>query len=57
METTWVKINLYTGEIELEGSEKFVENQLENLDSIIELISSVRKTEKTKINHDVNDEQ
>lgn len=57
METTRVKINLYSGEIELEGSEKFVENQLENLDSIIELISSVRKTEKNKVSHDINNEQ
>ncbi|MBU2885625.1 hypothetical protein KO507_07610 [Gilvimarinus agarilyticus] len=53
METTRVKINLHSGEIELEGSEEFVESQMENLDSIIELLSSVRKPESTDTNNDI----
>jgi hypothetical protein len=42
MSNTRVKINLLTGEIELEGSETFVENQLENLDSIVELLLAAK---------------
>lgn len=40
MENTKVKINLKTGEIEFEGSEEFVQNQMDSLDSIIDLLSS-----------------
>lgn len=42
MDTTRVKINLKSGEIELEGSEAFVENQMDNLGSIIELLISAK---------------
>ncbi|WP_027967446.1 hypothetical protein [Halomonas halocynthiae] len=56
METTRVKINLHSGEIELEGSEEFVESQMENLDSIIELLSSVSKPATTNANNDIKDE-
>ncbi|WP_372876727.1 hypothetical protein [Spongiibacter marinus] len=40
MENTKVKINLKTGEIEFEGSEEFVQHQMDSLDSIIDLLSS-----------------
>ena len=56
METTRVKINLFSGEIELEGSEDFVANQMENLDSIIELLSSVRKPTKTEADDSTDEE-
>lgn len=56
METTRVKINLLSGEIELEGSEEFVANQMENLDSIIELLSSVRKPTKTEADDSTDEE-
>lgn len=45
MSNARVKINLNTGEIELEGSETFVENQLSNLDSIVELLMGARGLE------------
>jgi len=56
METTRVKINLHSGEIELEGSEEFVESQMENLDAIVKLLSSVSKPATTNANNDINDE-
>lgn len=40
MESTRVKINIKTGEVEFEGSEEFVQNQMDNLDTIIDLVSS-----------------
>jgi len=40
MEKTRVKINLNTGEIEFEGSEEFVQNQIDNLETVINIISS-----------------
>lgn len=40
MDNTKVKINLKTGEIEFEGSEKFVQGQMDNLDVILDLLSS-----------------
>lgn len=40
MDNTRVKINLKTGEIEFEGSQEFVESQMDNLESIIDLLSS-----------------
>ena len=51
METTRVKINLKSGEIEIEGSEAFVENQMDNLDSIIDLLSSVQEEPINTITH------
>lgn len=56
METTRVKINLHSGEIELEGSEEFVESQMENLDAIVKLLSYVSKPATTNANNDINDE-
>ena len=38
MENTKVKINIKSGEIEFEGSEEFVQSQMDNLDSIIRLL-------------------
>ncbi len=40
MDNTRVKINLKTGEVEFKGSENFVQNQMDNLDTIIDLLSS-----------------
>ena len=40
METTKVRINLKTGEIEFEGSEQFVAEQLSKLAEIAELVAS-----------------
>ncbi|SIS91030.1 hypothetical protein [Neptunomonas antarctica] len=40
MESTRVKINIKTGEIEFEGSEQFVQNQMDNIDTIIDLVCS-----------------
>lgn len=40
MENTRVKINIKTGEVEFEGSEEFVQNQMDNLDTIIDLVNS-----------------
>ena len=40
METTKVKINLKSGEIEFEGSQEFVQEQMDNLGSILSIISS-----------------
>lgn len=40
MENTRVKINLKSGEIEFEGSEEFVQNQMDNLDAILDLIGA-----------------
>ena len=37
-ETTRIKLNLRNGEIEIEGSEAFVEKQIENLETLLELI-------------------
>ncbi|MBU2515105.1 hypothetical protein KJ966_27630 [bacterium] len=48
MESTRVKINLQSGEIEFEGSEEFVQNQIDNLDSVIKLLSSVKTTAITQ---------
>lgn len=39
METTKVKINFKTGELEFEGSEQFVQAQLENLEQIAEIMA------------------
>jgi hypothetical protein len=41
METTKVRINLKTGEIEFEGSEQFVAEQLSKLTEIAELVGSL----------------
>ena len=43
MESTKVKINIKSGEIEFEGSQEFVQEQMDNLESILKLLSS-RKT-------------
>lgn len=40
MKNTRVKINIRTGEVEFEGSEEFVQNQMDALDTIIDLVSS-----------------
>lgn len=37
-ETTRFKLNLRTGEVEIEGSEEFVERQIQNLEALVELI-------------------
>ena len=41
METTKVKINFRTGEIEMEGSEQFVKSQLEMLEPIVEYMAQL----------------
>ncbi len=38
-ENTRIRINIYTGEIEFEGTEEFVKNQLENLPLLMDNIS------------------
>ena len=40
MENTRVKINLKSGEIEFEGSESFVQSQMDNLDVILDLVGT-----------------
>ena len=42
MNNTRARINLQVGEFEFEGSQEFVENQLENLDSLVELMAELR---------------
>ena len=39
MENTRIKINIKTGEIEFEGSEDFVQKQMDNLGAVINLLS------------------
>lgn len=41
METTRVKINLKTGEIEFEGSEQFVRTQIEMIEPIVEYMAQL----------------
>lgn len=58
MENTKVKINIKTGEIEFEGSEEFVKNQMDSLDSIIDLLSSsvVQNASSENIPSSISDE-
>lgn len=49
MDNTKVKINLKTGEIEFEGSEKFVQGQMDNLDVILDILSSGQVGEEQEI--------
>lgn len=42
MDKSKIKINIETGEIEIEGSQQFIEQQLDNLENIIEIISNVK---------------
>ncbi len=44
MKSTKVKINLNSGEIEFEGSQEFVQEQMDNLELILNLISSRKLT-------------
>jgi len=65
MDNTKVKINLKTGEIEFEGSEKFVQGQMDNLDVILDLLSSDHASEEQDLsnydegsnNNDMNDNE
>lgn len=55
MENTKVKINIKSGEIEFEGSQEFVQTQMDNLESILNLLSS-RKTSEAKESVDDDEE-
>jgi hypothetical protein len=37
-----VKINVHSGELEFEGSEEFVKQQMDNLESIVDIIAQLR---------------
>lgn len=50
-----VRINLSSGEIEIQGSEEFVERQLENLETIIETVGFLAPTDEE--NNLTEDEQ
>jgi len=47
-ENTRIRININTGEIEFEGTENFVKNQLENLPILIENISKLISTKEER---------
>ncbi|MDD4876526.1 MAG: hypothetical protein PHQ86_05295 [Dehalococcoidales bacterium] len=48
-ENTRIRININTGEIEFEGTEDFVKNQLENLPTLIESISTFIPTKQESL--------
>lgn len=49
MNNTKVKINFKTGEMELEGTETFVQSQLEKLDVIVNLMEQLSETAEEEV--------
>ncbi|MFW5794904.1 MAG: hypothetical protein ACOCV1_05430 [Bacillota bacterium] len=43
MEKSKIKINIETGEIEIEGTEEFVKEQINNIENIRKLVKGLKK--------------
>lgn len=51
------KINFKTGEIELEGSEQFVQSQLENMDTIVDFMALLASGSQNGLQNSIEEEE